>query len=328
MDFKGKKVLVAGGTGLIGIPLVKMLIEEEGANVRVASLDDPSRAHPDTAFCFLDLTDFENCKKACRGMDYVFNLLCAKGSPTAMKKYPATFFDVNLLLDVNMLRAAYQEGVGGYLLASSLAVYPPASVFKEDDAFRGVPSENDRFAADAKRAGERQAEAYRLQYNWNRISIVRPTNTYGPYDNFNPENAMVIPSLIRKALDYENAFTVAGNGSEVRDFLYSDDVAHGMLLVAKLEETRPVNLGSGTGVSIRTLVETILKCVDPPREAVVWSASHSAGDSIRVMDVERARSIGFTPIVSFQEGIRETVEWHRLNKDKLDKQYSIFKPPR
>lgn len=324
MDFKGRKVLVAG-SGLIGTPLIRMLIEEEGADVRVASLDDPSRVHPDAAFCSLDLTDFENCKKVCRGMDYVFNLLCAKGSPQAMKKYPATFFDNNLLLDVNMLRAAYQEGVGGYLLASSLAVYPPAQIFHEDDAFRGVPSEKDRFAADAKRAGERQAEAYRLQYDWKRISIVRPTNTYGPYDNFNPENAMVVPSLIRKALDRENPFTIAGDGSEIRDFLYSGDVARGMLLVAKLEETRPVNLGSGTGVSIRSLVETILKYVDLPHEAVAWDTSHSAGDSIRVMDVSRALEFGFLPCTTLQDGIRETVEWYISNKDKLNKQYNTFK---
>ena len=129
MNFKGKKVLVAGGTGLIGTPLVKMLIEKEDANVRIASLDDKSRAHPKAEFFKLDLTKYVNCMVACSGVDFVFNLLCLKGSPKFMKEHPATAFDVNTDLENNMIRAAHQWGIKNYFLTSSIGVYPAAEVF-------------------------------------------------------------------------------------------------------------------------------------------------------------------------------------------------------
>ena len=326
MDFKGKKVLVAGGTGLIGIPLVKMLIEEEGAKVTIVSLDSIKRAHPNARFLHADLTDLGNCKSACYGMDYVFNLLCVKGSPDAMRKYPATFFEKNLLLDIQLLRAASAtKSVRGYLLASSLAVYPPAPVFRENAVWGRNPSRNDWYAGWAKRMGELQVEAHQQQFGDEmKISIVRPTNTYGPYDNFNPENAMVVPSLIRRAVGGENPLIVKGDGSEVRDFLHARDVARGMLLVAKAEHTTPVNLGSGSGVLIRDLVIAVAMNVNPIPN-IEWDATAGAGDAIRVMNIERARSLGFEPKIPLEDGIYETVEWYRSEYKNVGKQYNPFK---
>ena len=323
-NFQGKKVLVAGGTGLIGIPLVELLIEA-GAEVSIASLDDPLRAHPKAEFRRVDLTDFENCMSVCSGMHYVFNLLCVKGSPAMAKEKPASFFVPHLRFNANLMEAARRSQVEGFLFASSLAVYAPAEIFHEDDVWKTFPSENDRFAGWAKRMGELQAEAYRIEYGWDKISIVRPANVYGPFDNFELENAMVIPSLIKRAASGENPLRVWGDGSQIRDFIHAKDAARGMLCVAQNNIQEPVNLGSGTGVTIRELVEIIINNLDIKPE-VVWDVSQASGDKKRVLDTKRIQALGFKPLIKLRDGIKETMDWYRKNKDKKNTRYDIFSP--
>lgn len=321
-DFTGKTVLVAGGTGLIGMPLVEMLLGEN-ARVRVASLDDPAGANPASEFLRVDLTDFANCIESCRGVDFVFNLLCVKGSPAVTTSRPASFLVPHLRFNTNLMEAARQCEVKGFLFTSSLAVYSPAAIFREDDVWATFPSENDRFAGWAKRMGELQAEAYRLEYGWDDISVVRPANIYGPYDNFDLENAMVVPSLIKRAVDGENPLRVWGDGTQRRDFLYAKDAAAGLLAVAKSEERRPVNIGSGTGISIAELVEVIVRNLPAPLR-VEWDTSKPSGDLERVLDVSRAGAIGFEPSVSLEDGIASTVEWYRQNSSKQGRRYDVF----
>lgn len=320
--YKGRKILVTGGTGLIGIPLVKMLIGA-GARVRVASLDDPSRAHPEAEFMRIDLMEFKNCMEACRDMDYVFHLAGIKGSPAMTRKKPASFFVPTITFNTNMMEGARRSRIERFLYTSTIGVYSPASLFHEDDVWKTFPSENDRFAGWAKRMGELQAEAYRIEYGWKDIAIVRPANVYGPYDNFDSDNAMVIPSLIKRALDKENPLVVWGDGTAVRDFIHAKDVARGMMLVMEKMPDGPVNLGSGTGVSIKEIVEAIVENMDA-RPKVAWDRTKPSGDKKRIMDISRARGLGFKPSITLKEGIRETMEWYRENKDIVGKRYNIF----
>ncbi|MDP2599828.1 MAG: NAD-dependent epimerase/dehydratase family protein [Deltaproteobacteria bacterium] len=320
--FNDKNVLVTGGTGLIGRPLVEMLIER-GARVRIASLDDPSRAHPKAEFHRVNLMNFNNCKEVCDGMDYVFNLVGIKGSPAMTAKKPASFFVPTITFSINMMEAARQCGVKRYLFTSSIGVYSPAEVFYEDDVWKTFPSENDRFAGWAKRMGELQADAYRIEYGWDGVNIVRPANVYGAYDNFDPNNAMVIPSLIKRAIDGENPLTVWGDGSPVRDFIHARDVAQGMILVMEKNPQKPVNLGSGVGVTIRQIVDVIMDNMEV-KPKVVWDAQKPTGDKKRLMDISRAHSIGFASGVSLAEGVKETMNWYRANKDKAEKRYNVF----
>ena len=323
MNFKGKKVLVAGRTGLIGIPLVEILLQK-GADVRIASRDDKSRAHPNAEFWNVDLLDFENCLKVCRGMDFVFNLLCVKGSPEAVSKYKVEFFENNLLLDILLLKAARIESVPGFLLASSLAVYPPAEIFYENDMWKANPSQKDWYAGWAKRMGELHAQAHQEKFfNSMKISIVRPTNTYGPNDNFNPESAMVIPSLIRRVVGSENPLIMNGRGNEIRDFIHARDMARGMVIVAEKEMQYPVNLGSGNGTTIRNLLMNIIDA-SGARPDIEWRPLEVSGDAVRVLNTKRAELAGFFPEISLAQGIRETVEWYKENKDKLKKQFNPF----
>lgn len=323
LSFKEKKVLVTGGTGLIGRPLVELLLDE-GAQVRIASLDDPSRAHPEAEYHRVDLMDFSNCLKVCKGMDYVFHLAGIKGSPAVVLKKAATILVSFLRFNTNMMEAARICGVERYLFTSTIGVYSPAEIFYEDDVWKTLPSKNDWFGGWGKRIGELQAEAYRLEYGWNKIAIVRPANVYGAYDNFDPDNAMVIPSLIRRALDGENPLVVWGDGGAVRDFIHAKDVARGMLIALKNGGGQAINLGSGRGVSIKRIIEIIVGNMKSKPE-IVWDTSKPTGDKKRVMDISRARKIGFQPAITIEEGIKEVMDWYQENKGIINKRFNVFK---
>jgi GDP-L-fucose synthase len=320
--FKNRKVLVTGGTGLIGKPLVEMLLER-GAKVRIVSLDSPSRGNPQAEFMQFDLRYFDQCLKACDGVDFVFNLVGIKGSPAMTAKQPASFFVPTLQFSINMMEAARRQGVQKYLFTSSVGVYEPAEVFYEDSVWKTFPSPNDRFAGWAKRMGELQAEAYRIEHQWDDIYIVRPANVYGAWDNFDPRNAMVIPSLIKRAVDGENPMTVWGDGSAIRDFIHAKDCARGMIKVFEKGIKEPVNLASGTGVSIREIVEVLVKLINPSPE-VLWDTSKPSGDHKRVLDTIRAESYGIKSEISLEEGILDTLEWYQANKEMVDNRYNAF----
>jgi GDP-L-fucose synthase len=324
--FKGKKVLVAGGTGLIGIPLVEMLLEQ-GATVRVSSLDDPSRCPVGAEFVPTNLTVLENCKQVCQGMDYVFNLLGVKGSPMMGKMQPGTFFFNTVSLSINLLEAARSSGCGGYLFTSSIAVYSPAEIFYEDTVWKTFPSDNDKFPGWAKRTGELQVMAYQQEYQEMNLSIVRPANVYGLYDNFDLKNAMVIPSLIKRAVDGENPFTVWGDGLIERDFVHARDVAKGMILAASQPSVdgkiEAINLGSGVGTSIKDLVEVVISNLEEKPE-IVWDTSKPTGDRKRILDIAKARAIGYEPTITIEQGIKEVMDWYKENQGRIAQRYDIF----
>lgn len=321
--YRAKKVLVTGGTGMIGIPLVEMLIDA-GAKVRVASLDDPSRAHPESEFVRADLRSLDNCMKVCEGMDFAIQMAGIKGSPKMMIEKPASCLVPQLLFNTSMMEAAFRCGLERYLFTSTIGVYAPAEVFNEDDVWSSMPSDNDKFGGWGKRIGELQAEAYRIEHKWDKISIVRPANVYGPFDNFDPANAMVVPSLIRRVLDGEKPLTVWGDGSNIRDIVHAADVAHGALLMMEQGVNIPVNLGSGTGVTVKQVAEIVVAAVDPSIE-IKWDITKPTGDRKRLMNIKRAESYGWTPQISLKDGIEETIEWFKENRLTADKRHNPFK---
>lgn len=321
--YKGKTVLVTGGTGLIGKPLVEMLVAQ-GAKVTVASLDDPSRAPQGVTFKQADLREFSNCLSLCEGQEIVFQLAGVKGSPAMTAKRPASFFVPTITFSINMMEAARRSGAERYLFTSSVGVYSPAEVFYEDDVWKTFPSPNDRFAGWAKRMGELQAEAYAIEYNWDKISIVRPANVYGPHDNFDPNNAMVIPSLIHRAMSGESPLTVWGDGSPIRDFIHARDVAAGMMLAVEKGINQPINLGSGTGVTIKQIAEIVAANVPNGPVQLEWDITKPKGDAKRLMDMTRAHSYGFQPSISIEQGIKETIQWYAANREHSNNRYNAF----
>ena len=325
--YEGRKVLVTGGTGMIGVEVVRILLEK-GAEVRVASLDDPTRAPGGVEFMRGNLMEWEFCQKVAKGMDYVFHVAGIKGSVGIGESRAASFFVPHLLMNTLMMEAARQAGVERYLYTSSIAVYHPTDVFLEDRAWDGPPHHTDRYGAWAKRMGELQAEAYREEYGWEKIAIVRPANVYGPYDNFDPKTAMVVPALIARVAGGEDPLVVWGDGSAIRDFIYARDCAEGMLLaLEKGANCTPINLGSGRGASIRELVEAVVSSFDDPPE-VKWDTSKPSGQSVRLMDMTRASEmLGFTPRTSLRQGVRETVAWYLANTELAGNRFNVFHEP-
>ncbi|MCS7184308.1 MAG: NAD-dependent epimerase/dehydratase family protein [bacterium] len=306
--YRGKRVLVTGGTGMIGRFLVELLLEE-GAIVYVVSLDDPVGLDTRVIFKNADLRYFDICLEITKGIDYVFHLAGVKGSPKMALQKPASFFVPLIMMNTNIIEASRLNKV---------------EVFSELDMWKSFPSKNDWFAGWAKRMGELQIEAYKIQYGLKNFCIVRPANVYGPYDNFDPESAMVIPSLIKRAVDGEDPLIVWGDGSQIRDFIHAKDVARGMLLVLEKLPENPVNISSGKGVTIKEIVGVIINNLEN-KPKVVWDTNKPVGDKIRLMDNSYAKYLGFMPEISIEEGIRETIEWYKKNKDILTNKYNAFK---
>lgn len=319
--FKDKKVLITGGGGMIGRSLVKLLLEKE-CKIYIADLTKPTDLPEGVEHLQVDLRFFDNCMDICKGMNYVFHLAGVKGSPQMAKEQPVDFMVPMLQFNTNMIQSAYESKVDWFLYTSSVGVYSPAEIFQEDSVWSTFPSPNDRYAGWAKRMGELQTETYKIQYGFDRFSIVRPANVYGPYDNFNPTNAMVIPSLIRKANE-NDVLDVFGDGTAIRDFIYADDVARGMIFAVENKITQPLNLGSGKKYTIGDVVNLVIK-YSSRKNTIQYNPSGIKGDDIRLFDMTRANSYGFEPQTTLEDGIKLTTEWYLNNKEILDKRYNPF----
>lgn len=319
MFYAGRKVLVTGGTGTIGSPLVKKLIEQ-GADVTVVSIDSLDRAKAVledlSIFRRGDLKDYNFCLDVAKGQEYVFHLMAIKGNTQIGLSKVATAYVPFLLCNTNMMEAAFRCDVKRYMFVGSIGQYPALDVRHEDDVWNGPPQANDRYMGIAKRAGEAQAETYLHEYGWDAVRIVRLSNVYGPYDDFDPRTAHVIPALIRRMIDGEDPVRVAGDGTAVRDFIYLEDVVEGMMVaLEKAPPCVPINLGSGTGYTIKSVVETIAELV-PKKPKIEWDPTRPTGDRKRVLVTQRAKELlGFEAKTPLREGIRKTIEWYVANID-------------
>ena len=323
-SFQGTNVLVTGGTGLIGRQVVDMLVKA-GAQVRSVSLDR-IRLNWKVEYLYQDLTRFDVCKEVTKDMDFVFHLAGIKGAVTVAKTKIASHFIPTLMFNANVLEACRINKVKKVAYTSSIGAYSNMEIFKEEenkepDDFGGPPMD---FAGWAKRMGELQIHAYKVQYGLENFSIVRPANVYGPGDNFDPENAMVIPSLMCRIHQKENPLVVWGDGTAIRDFAFSRDVAEGVIL-ALYHGTRGryVNLGSGKGCSVRELVETLKSFINFNYR---FDSTKPSGVSKRVMDISLAQQrIHYHPTTSLLEGLRETWDWFMQNQEEYLQKVNYFR---
>lgn len=318
--FHGKSILVTGGSGLIGRQIVKRLVKA-GASVRSVSLDE---IHVEGKVEYLkgDLCDFGFCRRIVKDMDAVFHVAGIKGSIEVTKSKPASFLVPLLMMNTNMLEACRVNKVDRVVYTSSIGAYSSAEIFKEKEGEEEGPP-MDMFPGWAKRMAELQVRAYQLQYGLKHYAVVRPCNVYGPGDNFDPANAMVIPTLMRRIFSKEDPVVIWGDGSAVRDFAYSGDVADGVILALYHGTAgRYVNLGSGIGYTIKELVET-LQSVVPFRAQ--FDSTKPSGFPRRVMDISLARELlGYDPQISLREGLWHTWNWYVEHHDEYLQRQNYF----
>jgi GDP-L-fucose synthase len=319
--FKSKNCLVTGGTGMIGREIAKILVNAE-ANVRVISLDK-LKIHDKVNHIYGDLTNFEFCKEQTKDMDCVFHVAGIKGSVKVTLEKPASFFVPLLMFNTNVLEASRINNVKKLVYTSSIGAYSSKEIFVEsDDEDQGPPM--DMYPGWAKRMAEMQIKAYQIQYDLEDYSIVRPCNVYGPGDNFDPENAMVIPSLMSRIRSGEDPMRIWGDGSAIRDFAFARDVAEGTIQALFYgTKGKYLNLGSGKAVTIKELVETLSSFLDFKYE---FDTSKSSGWPKRLMDISLAKEmIGYNPSTSLEDGLKETWEWFLNNRDEHKFKKNYFK---
>jgi len=268
-----------------------------------------------------DLNDFILCLEWTKDMDYVFHVAGIKGSVKVTKEKPASFFVPLLMMNTNILEACRYNNVEKVVYTSSVGAYSSAEVFKEDENLTGEPM--DEFPGLAKRVAEKQVEAYAIQYGMKNIAIVRPANIYGPGDNFDPKNAMVIPTLMQRIYSREDPVVIWGDGSAIRDFAYSKDVAEGIIQALYYgTEGKFVNLGSGTGVSIKELVETLRSFLNFNYE---FDTTKPPGFPKRVMDISLAeKMINYRPSTTLFDGLKKTWEWFVQNDEEYKNRKNYF----
>jgi len=310
-EFKDSNVLITGGTGLIGREIVNILCNA-GADVTVVSLDKIN-VNDKANHVLGDLTSFEFCKDITKDVDFVFHVAGIKGSIDVTKKKPSSFFVPLLMMNTNTLEACRINEVSKVVYTSSIGAYSSAEVFKETENLDGPPM--DMFPGWAKRMAEMQIKSYKIQYGLDNFAVVRPCNVYGPGDNFDPNNAMVIPSVMYRIYKGEDPVMLWGDGSAIRDFAFSRDVAEGIILALHYgTKSDFVNLGSGKGYTIKELVETLNSFIDFNYE---FDIEKPSGFPRRVMDISLAnKMIRYNPQTSLLDGLKETWNWFKDNSDE------------
>lgn len=306
--WQGKKILVTGAHGFVGKHLVSQL-----KAFGPASISTPSSKE-------YDLREKSNCAKVVKDIDLVIHLAANVGGIGYNQEYPGTLFYDNLLMGVHLMEESRKAGVEKFVAVGTICAYPKFAPipFKEDDLWNGYPEETNAPYGLAKKMMLVQGQAYRKQYGFNSIYLL-PVNMYGPDDNFNPDSSHVIPALIRRFIEAKESkaatVTVWGTGTPTREFLYVDDAARGILLAAEhYNEGDPVNLGSSFEISIADLTKVIAKVVGY-KGKIVFDADKPDGQPRRKLDVSRAREkFGFESQVSFEDGLKNTVEWYQNAK--------------
>lgn len=310
--YKNKNVLVTGGTGLVGSHIVEQLLKQ-GSNVRITEHRRKNFFGDSVEVIKGDLVNFDFCKQAVGGMDYVFHAAAESGGLGKHLNNPLSTFFPNLIMNTNLLEAARQENVERYEFTSNNSVYPTSDESMTED--RG--SEGEPFPigfASIKRMGELQAKLYAENTNM-KIAITRGGNCYGEHDKYGLETSHAIPALIRKAVEKQNPFVVWGDGTQIRDYIHAEDLAKGILLaLEKHAVADPINLGTGIGTSTKDIVHLICEIAGYENPNIHFDTSKLAGQKIKLVDLTKCREkLGFTAKISLREGLERSIKWYKDN---------------
>lgn len=322
MDFTGKKVLIAGAAGFIGTNLALALAARQ-AQLRLTIHERPLQApFPGAEVLTVDLRQPEHCTRAVAGMDYVFLCAAHTSGAAVIRTTPLVHITPNVLINTLMLEAAHRAGVAKFCFISSGAAYPPTAdrPVREAEMFDGDPHDVYFAAGWMKRYAEILCRTYAEKIPQPMPTVVvRPSNVYGPHDKFDFAVSHVTAALIRRVVERRRPLEVWGTGEDIRDLIYVDDFIEGLL--AAFTYGKPhlaLNVCSGTGLSIRQILTTILR-IDHFEDAEIrFDASRPSTIPVRLMDNSLARHLlGFEPRIPLEDGLRRTIEWYRA-RTRLD----------
>ena len=310
---KDDKIFIAGHNGMVGSAIERKFIQEGFKNIMTFSSKE------------LDLRDQLSVEEFYKKEKPDFVILAAAkvGGIHANNKYKAEFIYDNLMIESNVIHFAYKNNVKKLLFLGSSCIYPKKSPqpIKEEYLLSGHLEPTNRPYAIAKIAGIELCKSYREQYGCNFISAM-PTNLYGTNDNYHLENSHVIPALLRKVViakkNNDPFVTVWGTGKPRRDFLNVDDLANACyLLMNEYDEAEPINIGSGSDISITELINLIKEELDYNGE-IKFDKSKPDGTMLKLLDNSKINSLGWTPKIKIREGIRKAInEIETFNWDKL-----------
>lgn len=318
---EGKRVLVTGGTGFVGINLIKRLLSLNADITATIHKKEPVLIDSRIKYKRCDLTKMEDCKYAVENMDYVF--MCAANTQGAavLEKNPLIHVTPNILMNSQMLESAYFAKVKKFLWISSSTGYPVTGdrPVKEEEIMNGDPYDKYFCVGWMKRYTEVLCRMYSEKLKNPMVTVVlRPTNIYGEYDKFDFKTSHVFAALIRRVVERHNPIEVWGTGDDVRDLIYVEDFIDAILLaMEKINSYNPVNIGFGKGYSIKEFLKMMLEVDGYTSAKVVFDPSKPSTIPIRLVDTTKAETIlGFKPKTDLKEGIKKTIKWYRENYDE------------
>ena len=308
---KESRIFVAGHRGLVGSAICRNLSASGFENVATRSRD------------YLDLCDqravgrfFEQTRP-----EFVFLAAAKVGGILANSNYPADFIAANLLVQVNVIDAAWRYGVKKLLCLGSSCIYPKYAPqpIREEYLLTGELEPTNEPYAIAKIAGIKMAQAYSKQYGFNAISLM-PTNLYGPGDNFDPQSSHVLPALIRRfheaKMSNAPSVTLWGTGTPKREFLHVDDLASAaVFLMREYNTPEIVNVGCGEDISIHAVAKLVARVVGYTGE-ICLDTSKPDGTPRKLLDITRLKSLGWEPSIGLETGIRQTYQWYTAQPSK------------
>lgn len=305
--WSGKRVCVTGGAGFLGRYVTARLQERGASEIFIPHFENYDLVKPE---------DVQRLLADARPQ-VIIHLAAKVGGIGANREHPADFFYDNLMMGVQLMHASWQAGVEKFVAIGTVCAYPKFTPlpFKEDDLWNGYPEETNAPYGLAKKMLLVMAQTYRQQYGWNAIFLL-PVNLYGPGDNFDLHSSHVIPAMIRKFLEAQEAgqpeVVLWGDGSPTREFIYAADAAEGIVSAAEsYNQPEPVNIGSGQEVRIRDLAETVARLTGYAGK-VVWDTDKPNGQPRRALDITRAReAFGFSARTPFEVGLKNTIDWYR-----------------
>jgi GDP-L-fucose synthase len=306
MDLSARRIVVTGGTGFLGQHVVRELSAAGADAIGVGSTDYDLRLRAGIERLLHDTTP-----------DAVVHLAAITGGIGANRAAPGTFFYDNAVMGIELLEACRVQQVEKMVIAGTVCSYPKytSTPFREADLWNGYPEETNAPYGLAKKMLLVQAQAYRQQFGMNAVNLL-VVNLYGPGDNFDPSSSHVIPAMIRRFVDARDSgapdVVLWGDGSPTREFVHVRDAARAFrLALENYDGPEPVNVGSGSEISIRDLSDTVARVVGY-EGTISWDPSKPNGQPSRRLDTARAREhFGFEASTNFEQGLAETVRWYR-----------------